>query len=88
MTVRPSELLHVTRTLAGHPEISFASVTTGPTNLLATAICRDNADLYRYLTERVSALDAVQTLETAPVLRTVKRTGALPPQAYGRPASS
>ncbi|MFF4616336.1 Lrp/AsnC family transcriptional regulator [Nonomuraea jabiensis] len=86
MTVRPSELLHVARALAGHPEISFASVTTGPTNLLATAICRDNADLYRYLTERVSALDAVQTLETAPVLRTVKRTGALPPQAYGRPA--
>ncbi|MER6001332.1 Lrp/AsnC family transcriptional regulator [Nonomuraea angiospora] len=86
MAVRPSELLHVAGTLAGHPEISFASVTTGPTNLLATAICRDNADLYRYLTERVSALDAVQTLETAPVLRTVKRTGALPPQAYGRPA--
>ncbi|MFI6734038.1 Lrp/AsnC family transcriptional regulator [Nonomuraea sp. NPDC050451] len=84
MTVRPSELLHVAKTFAGHPEISFASVTTGPTNLLATAICRDNADLYRYLTERVSALDAVQTLETAPVLRTVKRTGALPPQAYGR----
>ncbi|MFI7126913.1 Lrp/AsnC family transcriptional regulator [Nonomuraea sp. NPDC050153] len=86
MTVRPSELVHVATTLAGHPEISFAAVTTGPTNLLATAVCRDNADLYRYLTERVSALDAVQTLETAPVLRTMKRTSALPPQAYGRPA--
>ncbi|MEV4107536.1 Lrp/AsnC family transcriptional regulator [Nonomuraea sp. NPDC049695] len=86
MSVRPSELLHVATTLAGHPEISFAGVTTGPTNLLAAAVCRDNADLYRYLTERVSALDAVQTLETAPVLRTMKRTGVLPPRAYVRPA--
>lgn len=38
------------------------------------------------LTERVHTLDAVRTLETAPVLRTVKRTGALPPLSYGRPA--
>ncbi|MEV0619429.1 AsnC family transcriptional regulator [Nonomuraea sp. NPDC050404] len=86
MSVRPSELLHVARTLAGHPEIVFAAVTTGPTNLLAAAVCRDSADLYRYLTERVSALDAVQRLETAPVMRTMKRTGSLPPLSYARPA--
>jgi DNA-binding Lrp family transcriptional regulator len=86
LSVRPSALLDVATTLSGHPEISFTAVTTGPTNLLATAVCRDNAGLYRYLTERVSALDAIQTLETAPVLRTMKRTGALPQQAYGRPA--
>ncbi|MFC5826961.1 Lrp/AsnC family transcriptional regulator [Nonomuraea insulae] len=86
MSVRPSGLLHVAETLAGHKEIAFAAVTTGPTNLLAAAVCRDNNDLYRYLTERVSTLDAVQTLETAPVLRTMKRTGALPPLTYGRPA--
>ncbi|NJP89318.1 AsnC family transcriptional regulator [Nonomuraea sp. FMUSA5-5] len=86
MSVRPSALLDVATTLAGHPEIAFAAVTTGPANLLATALCRDSAALYRYLTERVSALDAVQTLETAPVLRTMKRTGALPPLSYGRPA--
>ncbi|MGR6923592.1 Lrp/AsnC family transcriptional regulator [[Actinomadura] parvosata] len=86
MSVRPSALLDVATTLAGHPEIAFVAVTTGPANLLATALCRDSAALYRYLTERVSALDAVQTLETAPVLRTMKRTGALPPLSYGRPA--
>ncbi|MET0235203.1 MAG: hypothetical protein ABW224_11235 [Kibdelosporangium sp.] len=54
-------------------------MTTGPTDLTAAISCRDNADPYRYLTERVSALDAVGTLETAPVIRTVKRAGAALP---------
>jgi hypothetical protein len=54
-------------------------VTTGSTNLTAAINCRDNADLYRYLTERVSILDAISTMETAPVIRTVKRAGAVLP---------
>ncbi|MFI9589165.1 Lrp/AsnC ligand binding domain-containing protein [Nonomuraea sp. NPDC052265] len=71
---------------AHHPEVAFAGVTTGPSNLVAEVVCRDNADLCRYLTERVGALEAVLSMETAPVLRTMKRTGALPPQAYAGPA--
>jgi DNA-binding Lrp family transcriptional regulator len=79
MSVRPSALVSVAETLAGHPEVSFVAVTTGCTNLTAAVNCRDNADLYRYLTERVSALDAVRSVETAPVIRTVKRAGAVLP---------
>ncbi|WP_158892949.1 Lrp/AsnC family transcriptional regulator [Amycolatopsis anabasis] len=75
MSVRPSDLVSVAETLAGHPEILFVAVTTGATNLVAVVACRDSADLYRYLTERVSPLDAVHTVETAPVVRTVKRSG-------------
>ncbi|WP_281367980.1 hypothetical protein [Nonomuraea typhae] len=41
--------------------------------------CRDIGDLYRYLTERVAPLTGVRELETAPVLRTVKRVGSLLP---------
>jgi DNA-binding Lrp family transcriptional regulator len=79
MTVRPSALAMVAETLAGHPEVSFVAVTTGATNLTATLNCRDNADLYRYLTERVSGLDAIRGMDTAPVFRTGKRAGFLLP---------
>ncbi|MFI9559671.1 Lrp/AsnC family transcriptional regulator [Nonomuraea endophytica] len=75
MSVRPSGLVAVAETLATHPEVSFVGVTTGATNLMAEVICRDNADLYRYLTERVSSLEAIQTMETGPVMRTLKRIG-------------
>ncbi|GAA0731176.1 AsnC family transcriptional regulator [Dactylosporangium roseum] len=77
MSVRPSALVAVATELSTHPEVSFAAVTTGPTNLVAAVICRDSRDLYRYLTERVASLDDVHALETAPVNRTVKRNGTI-----------
>jgi hypothetical protein len=36
-------------------------------------------DLARYLTESVAALDDIRAIETAPIIRTVKRAGALLP---------
>lgn len=77
MSVLPSELVAVGEALAGHPEVAFAAATTGPTNLLVAVACRDTRHLYRYLTERVGALEGVRQVETAPVIRTVKRAGAL-----------
>ena len=77
MTVRPSALLATAEAMAAHPETSFAAVTTGRTNLVAAVVCRDSRDLYRYLTESVGHLDDVHTVETAPLIRTVKRQGAV-----------
>ncbi|MFC4945340.1 Lrp/AsnC family transcriptional regulator [Pseudonocardia sp. GCM10023141] len=79
MTVQPSAQVAVGEALATHPEVAFVAATTGVTNLTAAVQCRDTRDLYRYLTERVAPFDAVRTLETAPVIRTVKRAGALLP---------
>ncbi|QKG21015.1 Lrp/AsnC family transcriptional regulator [Actinomadura verrucosospora] len=76
MAVRPSALQGVATAMAAHPEVSFVALTTGPTNLVAVVNCRDTEDLARYLTERVAALDGIATLESAPVIRTVKRAGA------------
>ncbi|TDV39801.1 Lrp/AsnC family transcriptional regulator [Actinophytocola oryzae] len=78
LTVRPAALKATADTVAAHPETSFAAVTTGRTNLVATVVCRDAGDLYRYLTERVGGLDDVHTVETAPLMRTVKRSGLEP----------
>jgi DNA-binding Lrp family transcriptional regulator len=73
--VRPAGLAATAATVTAHPETSFTAVTTGRTNLVATVVCRDSADLYRYLTERIGVLDDVHTIETAPLMRTVKRAG-------------
>ncbi|QFY09512.1 AsnC family transcriptional regulator [Nonomuraea phyllanthi] len=77
MKVEPSALASVGAALALHPEADVVAATTGPTNLMAGVTCRDTGDLYRYLTDRVAPLDGVRELETAPVMRTVKRAGAL-----------
>ncbi|MFD8547292.1 Lrp/AsnC family transcriptional regulator [Streptomyces sp. NPDC059649] len=80
ISVRPSRLAEVGSAMAEHPEVSLVALTTGPTNLLAAVNCRDSVDLARYLTERIAALDAIRSIETAPVIRTVKRAGALLPR--------
>ncbi|ADJ49832.1 Lrp/AsnC family transcriptional regulator [Amycolatopsis mediterranei S699] len=72
MAVAPAQLDRVARKLATHPELALVAATTGPANLVAQALCPDAAALHHYLTHRLGALDAIRTLETAPVLRTVK----------------
>ncbi|MFF3256121.1 Lrp/AsnC family transcriptional regulator [Actinacidiphila glaucinigra] len=76
-SVPPSRLAEVGRAIADHPEVPFCAATTGRTNLLAAVVCRDGPDLYRYLTERIGALSLVRDVETAPLMRTVKRAGGL-----------
>ncbi|MGF1426817.1 Lrp/AsnC family transcriptional regulator [Kitasatospora sp. LaBMicrA B282] len=81
LSVEPARLDAAGRALAAHPETAFAAATTGPTSLYASVLCADQAALYRYLTERVAALPGAGRVETAPVIRTVKRgSGGLWPQ--------
>ncbi|MET9784850.1 Lrp/AsnC family transcriptional regulator [Streptomyces canus] len=72
MSVPPSRLERVATELSGHDELAFVAATTGPTNLVAQALCRDPADLHRYLTGRLGALEEIHSLETSPVLRNLK----------------
>jgi DNA-binding Lrp family transcriptional regulator len=79
MSVAPARLAAVGEAMARHPEIPFAAATTGASNLMASVLCPDDAALYRYLTVRIAGLDGVTALEVAPIMRTAKRTGAVPP---------
>ncbi|MBV8994571.1 MAG: Lrp/AsnC ligand binding domain-containing protein, partial [Pseudonocardiales bacterium] len=63
--------------LAQHPEIAFAAAVTGPTNIFAFVVCRDADALYDYLANQVGALPGVLQVETAPIMRSVKRSGTL-----------
>jgi DNA-binding Lrp family transcriptional regulator len=77
MAVAPANLDEVATTLATHDELAVVAATTGPTNLIAHALCPDPAALHRYLTHRLGALPAIHTLHTAPVLETLKAAGPL-----------
>lgn len=73
LTVSPAALATVGKAVGEHPEIAFAAATTGPSNLYAVAICRNNAHLYHYLSETLGSLADVRHIETAPVMRTIKQ---------------
>lgn len=81
ITVEPSSLSAAGQALARHPEITFAAATTGPTNLLGTVVCTDVYALYDYVADQAGRLPGVREIESAPIIRTVKRTGLLPPAA-------
>jgi DNA-binding Lrp family transcriptional regulator len=75
LKVEPASLDAAGRAVAAHPEVPFAAATTGPTNLTVSAVFRDNRHLYGYLTSRLADLPGLQSVETTPMIRTVKRVG-------------
>jgi DNA-binding Lrp family transcriptional regulator len=77
LSVEPARLAAVGQTLAGHYEVPFAAATTGPANLVANAHFRDTQHLYEYLTGELASLPGVRSVETAPIIRTLKRTGSV-----------
>ena len=77
LSVEPARLDEAGRALAGHPEVAFAAATTGPANLISTALFSDTDHLYQYLTGELARLPGVRSVETAPIIRTLKRTGSV-----------
>ncbi|MFI7665466.1 Lrp/AsnC family transcriptional regulator [Nocardia sp. NPDC049526] len=77
LRTRPADLEAVGTAMATHPEIVFIAATTGPTNLMASLICRDTAHLYRYVTQRLGALDGIADVEVTPALRVYKQAQTL-----------
>ena len=77
LSVEPARLEEAGSALAMHPEIPFAAATTGPTNLVASAVFRDTRHLYAYLTGELAALPGVSSVQTAPIIGTLKRTGSV-----------
>ncbi|WP_431873404.1 Lrp/AsnC family transcriptional regulator [Amycolatopsis sacchari] len=73
LSVRQPRLAAVAEALAGQREVALVAATTGPANLLASVLCPDVDALYTYLAETIAAIDGVGHVETAPVIRTLKR---------------
>ncbi|MFX0580972.1 Lrp/AsnC family transcriptional regulator [Nocardia nepalensis] len=77
LRTRPADLESVGAAIATHPETVFVGATTGPTNLMASIMCRDTAHLYRYVTQRLGALDGITDVEVTPALRVFKQAQTL-----------
>ncbi|MGW2619152.1 Lrp/AsnC family transcriptional regulator [Streptomyces sp. NPDC001500] len=73
ITTAPSALHTVGEALAAHEEVAFASATAGPSHIVVTAVFRDTAGLYAYLSGPLGRLEGVQHVETTPLLRSVKQ---------------
>ena len=76
LTVEPAHLDAAGRALAAHHEVPYAAATTGPTNLAVSAVFRDTTELYAYLTTRLAGIPGLRSVETAPIIGTLKRAGA------------
>ncbi|MFF1356763.1 Lrp/AsnC family transcriptional regulator [Streptomyces sp. NPDC058297] len=79
ITAAPASLDTVGRALAEHREIAYAAATAGPSNLVVTAVTRDTADLYAYISGKLGRLEGVQHVETSPFMRRVKQLTYQPP---------
>ena len=77
LSVEPARLDEAGHALAGHPEVAFAAASTGPANLISTALFTGTDHLYQYLTGELARLPGVRSVETAPIIRTLKRTGSV-----------
>nr|WP_042189031.1 Lrp/AsnC family transcriptional regulator [Kibdelosporangium sp. MJ126-NF4]CEL18612.1 Transcriptional regulator, AsnC family [Kibdelosporangium sp. MJ126-NF4]CTQ98097.1 Transcriptional regulator, AsnC family [Kibdelosporangium sp. MJ126-NF4] len=85
MSMPPAQVDRIGRILAEHEELAVVAATTGPTNLLATALCASPQALHDYLVNRL-ALPAITSIETSPVLHTVKHAGPVGPAQLSRGA--
>jgi DNA-binding Lrp family transcriptional regulator len=73
ITAAPADLAAVGARLADHTEVSHVAAMTGSANVMAAVRCRDAAELYRYLTTKMAAVDGIRTVETVPQLTRVKQ---------------
>ncbi len=71
-----SRLHEIARQIAAFEEVIYLVLSTGGYDLLVEVICRDNADLLRFLTQRLHGVEGVRDTETFIYLEIVKETYA------------
>jgi DNA-binding Lrp family transcriptional regulator len=77
LTVAPADIERVGTEIALHPEVGFVGAVSGPASLVVAVTCRDTADLYRYLTQRLGPITAIRRHEVAITVRHLKQAGTV-----------
>ncbi|MFA4928971.1 MAG: Lrp/AsnC ligand binding domain-containing protein, partial [Patulibacter sp.] len=77
LTVAPADIERVGTEIALHPEVGFVGAVSGPASLFVAVTCRDTADLYRYLTQRLGPITAIRQHEVAVTVRHLKQAGTV-----------
>jgi DNA-binding Lrp family transcriptional regulator len=77
LTVAPADIHRVGSEIALHPEVGFVGAVSGPASLVVAVTCRDTADLYRYITERLAPITAIRQHEVTVTVRHLKQAGTV-----------
>ncbi|RKQ88222.1 DNA-binding Lrp family transcriptional regulator [Solirubrobacter pauli] len=77
LTVAPADIHRVGSEIALHPEVGFVGAVSGPASLVVAVTCRDTADLYRYITERLAPITAIRQHEVTVTVRNLKQAGTV-----------
>ncbi|MFC8624838.1 Lrp/AsnC family transcriptional regulator [Streptomyces anulatus] len=78
LDVPPAGLRTVAEALAGHRQVAFAALTTGPSSVFVMVECRSVSGLHAYVTDELAALHGITRIESAVTQRRTKRAGPLP----------
>jgi DNA-binding Lrp family transcriptional regulator len=73
MTVAPGRLHDVGRRVGSMSATAHVAALSGPSNLTASVVCRDTAELYRFVTDGLGALPGIERTEVSPTMRRVKQ---------------
>lgn len=85
LTVAPDAVEEAGAALSRHPDVAFAAVTTGATNLIAYLACPDDDALYERVLLPIGRIEGVRHVDLTPIARQVTRSG--PPGVAARPPS-
>lgn len=73
ITTELEQIEEVAQRVADLPETFFVGMTTGTSDVYATAVFRDNEHLLEFKTRQLSRIRGIRTINTASILRVVKR---------------
>lgn len=76
--VSPPHIEAVAERLAKFPEVAFLGVCTGAFDIFAAAVFHANADMYDFLTRRLSKVPGIIRTFTSSMIRLIKREYAFP----------
>ena len=82
LTAAPRHVHGVGEQLAAHPEVASVSAVSGRDNVMAIVVCRDVDQLYRYLSESLSAVDDISGYHVSIRTQRLKQVASL--VAHGR----
>lgn len=74
LSVRPSALASTGKAFGSFRQVAYAAATSGPFNLAVCVVCRDDEELYQFLTGDVGSLPDIGRVETSPIIRTLKQS--------------
>jgi DNA-binding Lrp family transcriptional regulator len=77
LTTSPRHVADVGEQIAIHDEIASVVALSGRNNLSAVAICRDADHLYRYIAERLAAIDHIQSYDVSIRTQRLKQAASL-----------